>query len=188
MKTVVYVHGLNQTHRCFNYILQNLPEHKAVCIDYYSHQRLAESITEVRKQLPKGEFALVGHSLGGLISVLLANDFPITEMITISSPIAGSKVASLARWFPNAPAIVGDLVPSSHLIVQATTQKLSIPTISIFSSTGHLRAQVEPNDSIVTIASQKALPYGRKHEVKANHFEVLLHERTVELIQKHLFE
>jgi hypothetical protein len=109
-------------------------------------------------------------------------------MITISSPIAGSKVASLARWFPNTPAIVGDLVPSSHLIVQATTQKLSIPTISIFSSTGHLRAQGEPNDSIVTIASQKALPYGRKHEVKANHFEVLLHERTVELIQKHLFE
>ena len=187
MKTVVYVHGLNQTHRCFNYVLQNLPEHNAVQVDYHSHQRLAESIKEVKSQLPKGEFALVGHSLGGLICALIASEHPVSELITISAPIAGSKVASLARWFPNAPAIVGDLVPSSSFIIQATNQRLQIPTISLFSSTGHLRAQGEPNDSIVTVSSQKALPYGRKHEVKANHFEILLHERTVDLIQKHLF-
>jgi len=56
--------------------------------------------------------------------------------------------------------------------------------LSIITTGGALPWSTEPNDTIVTVASQNALKYGKKVEVKANHFEVLLHERTTEVIRK----
>jgi hypothetical protein len=38
------------------------------------------------------------------------------------------------------------------------------------------------------VSSQKALKFGRKQEVKANHFEILQHERTVKALHDFLFE
>ena len=188
MKTVAYIHGLNQTSRCFGYLMQNLPDQKRVVIDYDSHQPLEQSIAQVLKQLPKtGELSLVGHSLGGLISVLIAHERELNELIVVSAPIAGSRAARIAKWIPGAPDIMRDITPTSPRILQASSTKISVPTISICSITGHLAAEKEPNDGIVTIASQKALPFGKKHDVKANHFEVLMHDRTVDLIRKHLF-
>jgi len=188
MKTVAYIHGLNQTSRCFGYLMQNLPDQKRVVIDYDSHQPLEQSIAQVMKQLPKtGELSLVGHSLGGLISVLIAHERELNELIVVSAPIAGSRAARIAKWVPGAPHIMRDITPTAPRIVQASSTKITVPTISICSITGHLAAEKEPNDGIVTIASQKALPFGKKHDVKANHFEILMHDRTVELIRKHLF-
>jgi pimeloyl-ACP methyl ester carboxylesterase len=188
MKTVAYIHGLNQTSRCFGYIMQNLPDQKRIVIDYDSHQPLELSLQQVLRQLPKaGELSLVGHSLGGLIATLIAHERELQELILISAPIAGSRAARIAKWIPGSPAIMRDITPTSSRIVQACTTKISVPTLSICSVTGHLAAEKEPNDGIVTIASQKALPFGRKAEVKANHFEILMHDRTVDLIRKHLF-
>lgn len=187
-KTVAYIHGLNQTSRCFGYVLQNLPEHKHVCIDYDSHQPLEASIAQVLRQLPKtGELSLVGHSLGGLISALIACGRELTELVIISAPIAGSRAARIAKWIPGAPPIMRDITPSSPRIVEASNSKSTTRTLCLISTTGHLSSEKEPNDGIVTIASQKSLPYGKKIEVKANHFEILMHNRTVELIRKHLF-
>jgi alpha/beta superfamily hydrolase len=168
--------------------MQNLPDQKRIVIDYDSHQSLELSLAQVIRQLPKtGELSLVGHSLGGLIATLIAHERELNELVVISAPIAGSRAARIAKWIPGSPAIMRDITPTSPRIVQACTTKISVPTLSICSMTGHLAAEKEPNDGIVTIASQKALPFGRKAEVKANHFEILMHERTVELIRKHLF-
>lgn len=188
MKTVAYIHGLNQTSRCFGYVLQNLPEHDSIQINYDSHQPLSESIRHVISQLPLNvELSLVGHSLGGLISTLIAHDLKLSELVIISAPIGGSKAAKMARWFPGAPSIIRDITPTSPGIVKASTVRIGTPTLSICSTSGDLPGHREPNDGIVAIESQKALPFGKKAEVQANHFEVLMHDRTVELIRKHLF-
>ena len=81
-----------------------------------------------------------------------------------------------------------DLTPTAPKIELVSQLRLKVPTLSIYSTSGSLFISPEPNDSIVTVSSQKALPFGRKVEVKANHFEVLLHERTVKLLQDFLFE
>ena len=74
MKTIAYVHGLNSSHRSFAYLMQNLPEHNIIKVEYNSHQSLPESLLQVHKQLPKCPLTLVGHSLGGLISALLVSN------------------------------------------------------------------------------------------------------------------
>lgn len=189
MKTIAYVHGLNSSHRSFAYLTQNLPSHNIIKINYNSHQPLAESLLEVRKQLPKGPMTIVGHSLGGLIATILVSDEPdrFESLVTISSPLGGSKAANLMRWMPGHPPILNHITPSSIAIRKLASFLSEIPTLCVVSTGGHLSTTNEANDSVVTVISQKALLFGKKVEVKANHFEVLMHEKTIDIVAKHIF-
>lgn len=190
MKTVAYIHGLNSSFRSFAYLTQNLPDHNIVKVDYNSHQPLPESIAQVSRQLPKsGELILVGHSLGGLISTLLVSSDParFISLVTISSPLGGSKAARYMQYMPGHPPVLEHIVPTSVFIRQLAGFQTEIPTLSVISTGGHLPTTNEPNDSVVTVVSQKALLFGKKIEVNANHFEVLMHEKTLAAISKHVF-
>lgn len=187
---IVYIHGFNSSHRSFNYIQTQLPEHAVTAVNYKSHQPLRDSLDEVRKQLPKGDFSIVGHSLGGVIAVLMAAEHHdrVKHLVTVSSPLAGSRAAMGLRWLPGYPKVLHDITPTAPKIELISQLKLGTPTLCIFSSGGSLPTSPEPNDSVVTVSSQKALPFGRKVEVKANHFEVLMHERTIKLLNEFMFE
>lgn len=191
MKHIVFLHGLNSSHICFSYITQKLPEHKAHLIDYQSHQPLDASIAEVLAKLPKtGTISLVGHSLGGIIATVIAADFPerIDQLITISSPIHGSRAASTLRWIPGSLPVLNDIVPHGTIITRCCGLQLKVPTLSIISIGGHLPTSPEPNDSVVSLSSQRALKFGKKIEVNASHFEVLMHDKTVKAIKDFLFQ
>jgi len=186
---VVYIHGLNSSDRSFAYILRQLPEHDAVRVNYRSHQPLKDSIAEVTLQLPKrGPFAIVGHSLGGVIGSIIATEHPkVSKLITISSPLGGSKAANILQWLPNHPPLVRDITPRAPYVELLREFEFKIPTLSIISTGGSLPTTNEPNDSVVTVASQKSMFHAKKVEVKANHFEVLVHDDTVDLVKIHLF-
>lgn len=185
---IAYIHGFNSSHRSFNYVTSKLPTHDIVVINYDSHQPLDDSVAQVLKQLPKKPFVLVGHSLGGVISTLIAVRQPekVEKLVTISSPLAGSRAACTLKWIPGYPKIFSDITPSSKLILALEKVKLETPTLSIISTGGSLPTG-EANDSIVTVSSQRALKFGKKVEIKANHFEVLVHERTVKHIRDFIF-
>lgn len=187
-KTIVWIPGLNSSNRSFNYIIACLPAHNAIKVDYDSHQPLQKSITQVLKQIPSdGEISIVGHSLGGVIGTLLSADDRVQELVTISSPLGGSKAANFVRWLPGHPEVLHDITPRSPYIQHILMTPLSVPTLSIISTAGHLNTTSEPNDSVVTVASQIALPFGKKTRVQASHFEILLADETVKLIKKHIF-
>ena len=190
MKHVAYIHGLNSTQSSFSYIVKQLPEHHFHLINYQSHQPLAESIIQVLKQLPREvPLSLVGHSLGGVIATLIAADNleKIERLVTISSPLNGSRAAATLRWIPGSLPVLNDIVPRSALLTRLGGLELKVPTISIISTGGHLPTSPEPNDSVVSVSSQKALRFGKKIEVKANHFEVLLSDVTVNHIREFLW-
>jgi pimeloyl-ACP methyl ester carboxylesterase len=162
-----------------------------VLINYDSHQPLKQSIGQVIKQLPTtdDEIIIIGHSLGGVIATLITDIHPrVSNLVTISSPLAGSKAANIVRWLPGHPSVMSDITPSSEFIQFIRDYKpTDIPALSIISTGGHLKTTPEPNDSVVTLSSQRALRFGKKAEVKASHFEVLMHEKTVDLIRNHVF-
>jgi len=190
MKTIVWVHGLNSSHRSFSYLVNQVDDHNTVLVNYDSHQPLKKSIGQVIKQLPSidDEIVIIGHSLGGVIATLVSDIDPrISSLVTISSPLAGSKAANIVRWLPGHPSVMSDITPSSEFIRFIGEYKGDFPALSIISTGGHLKTTPEPNDSVVTLASQRALRFGKKAEVKASHFEVLMHEKTVDLINSHVF-
>lgn len=184
---IYYIHGLNSSRRSFNYLSEELEHNGDVLIDYDSRQRLEDSVTQVLKFIPKNEpVVLVGHSLGGVIAMLIAirGLVNVERVVTISSPLAGSKAAVYAQWVVSGIPVIGDLTPNATCIREIAASKPTFPVLSIFSTGGSLPTSNEPNDSVVSVASQKALPSAKKVEVKANHFEVLMHEKTVEQVRK----
>lgn len=192
-KNLVVIHGLNSTSHSFNYILEKFEPDwpgKVTLVNYDSHRPLREILEQVKRQLPKSDdLVLVGHSLGGVVAVLLAHDMAdfISHVITISSPIGGSKAAIALQWLPNSPPILHDITPGSPYIKLAQT-KPSCPVRSIITTGGHLPTSGEPNDSVVTVASQKASPATKKAEVRASHFEGLMHPVTMKWLKDFLYE
>ena len=156
-------------------------------INYTSHQPLEKSVAQVSRLLPKNEpLILVGHSLGGIIATTIAlnETHDVRKLVTLSTPFGGSKFAYWARWLISGLPVLEDLTPQSPTIVRFAENKVPCPMLSVITTGGALPWSTEPNDTIVTVASQNALKYGKKVEVKANHFEVLLHERATEVVKK----
>jgi pimeloyl-ACP methyl ester carboxylesterase len=183
--SVHFIHGLNSSHHSFAYLAKELG--LKAKIDYESHQALTDSVLQVAKQLPKNEpIILVGHSLGGVIAMLIAHakTHDIQKVVTISSPLAGSKAAAFARWIVSGLKVLGDITPSSVAMKLIEAEKAPCPVLSIISTGGGLSTAGEPNDSVVTVASQRALPYAKKVEVKANHFEILMHDKVIDAVRK----
>lgn len=187
---ICYIHGLNSSRRSFAYVASQLTEdgpNGDVLIDYNSRQPLEDSVRQVLRFVPKDEpVILVGHSLGGVIAALIAQRAKanITKLVTISAPLGGSKFAAFARWVASGIPLLGDITTTSPAIVELKTGKIVIPTLSIISTGGSLPTSSEPNDSVVSVSSQRALASAKKVEINANHFEILLHERTIEQLRK----
>lgn len=191
MKKIAFIHGLNSSHRSFGYLDKSLHEHESILIDYTSQSNLQHSIDQVLKKLPKHErITLIGHSLGGLIATVIAAEEQerVEALVTISTPHAGSRAARVLRWLPGSFNVLADITPDSDIVKRCQALKLTIPTLNIVSTGGHLPTSPELNDGIIAISSQKALKFGKKVEVKANHFEILLDDRTVKHINNFIFE
>lgn len=182
-----FIHGLNSSGRSFNYVTSQLGQENDIIVNYQSRQPLEDSVQQVLKALPKKEpVILVGHSLGGVIAVLIAGRklANVEKVVTISSPIGGSKFAAWARWVVSGIPLLGDITPHSKHILEIQKMKLEMPALSIITTAGSLPTSTEPNDSVVSVASQKTLTGAKKVEISANHFEILLHEKLIEHLRK----
>lgn len=185
---LVVLHGLNSTCNSFNYILSELehPSDRILKINYASHQSLIKSVFAITAQLSYTEdIILIGHSLGGVLAMILAHagSHRVKKVITISSPLGGSKAAIFAQWIMKDVDVLRDITPYSPLIKLIEHTQAPCPVLSIISTSGGLHGAKEPNDSIVTVASQKALLYAKHVQIEANHFEILLMNETVQAVR-----
>lgn len=184
--TIFYVHGFNSSHRSFAYLESLIDSEPVKKIDYDSRKSLEDIVAQVLKQLPKDKpITLVGHSLGGLVALLLTGrkSVQVERVITISSPLGGSKAAVFAQWVVSGLPILSDITPSSSAVRELAALKNVPPVLSLISVGGSLPTSGEPNDSVVSVASQKAFLPAKKVEINANHFEILMHEKTISTIQ-----
>lgn len=117
------------------------------------------------------------------MNIAIQGAHDINRVITISSPLGGSKSAAFLQFFARQMDVVADITPHSTFI-KSLQGKAPCPVLSIISTAGHLPVSQEPNDGVVAIESQNALSSAKKIAISANHFEVLAHEKTVEAVSK----
>ena len=187
--SIVYLHGLNCSPTIFSHLHSQLPEHNPIFIEYDSFQAIEDSYEFVLSKIEQKKVSVIGHSLGGLIGLLLAsrsNNITVERLATISSPFGGSKAAIGARILFPRFKVFKDIDTTSEIINEVSNAKIS-HHLSIISTGGSLPIMFDDNDSVVSVSSQKAAQTQLKIEVESNHFEAVQCETTIKEIEKYLF-
>lgn len=180
---VWYIHGAFASPASFTWLKEQLPQHDVVNVEYScggSLSRVLEQVEE-RANSAKGPFDIIGHSLGGVLGVVLANRCPnVRKVVTIASPFGGSRIAAFLQ-FITPGNFMQDVQPLSPIMLEAR-QTPRVPVLSVVTTGGRSPALPEANDGVVTLTSQTALLGPTYVERPVNHFEVLMDSELPKLI------
>ena len=182
---IVYIHGANATSESFNYIRNKLGS--GIDVNYDSRNGFENNLKDMQAALDgQTDLVFVAHSLGGIYSLHLANSMPnaVKGAITLSTPYGGAAVADYAKFFLPFSRLMRDIGPSSWAMKQADKIKIQHPWTNVVTVKGQSPFMHEPNDGVVTIASQRHHADMELIEVDFNHYEVVLSDVVVGLIQE----
>ena len=182
---LVYIHGANATSDSFNYIRSKLGA--GIDLNYDSRNGFENNLADMLNQLENTkDLAFIAHSLGGIYALHIASAVPhaVKGAVTLSTPYGGAEVADYAQYFLPFSRLMRDIGPSSWVMKQASKIKIQHPWTNIVTVKGQSPFMHEPNDGVVTIASQKHHDDMELVEVDYNHYEVVLSDVVVKLIKE----
>lgn len=182
---LVYIHGANATSESFNYIKSKLGT--GLDLNYDSRNGFESNLKDMQATLQdQKDIVFIAHSLGGIYSLHLANSMPLSVKgaVTLSTPYGGAEVADYAQYFLPFSRLMRDIGPSSWVMKQASCIKIQHPWCNIVTVKGQSPFMHEPNDGVVTIASQKHHGDMELIEVDCNHYEVVLSDSVVKLVKE----
>jgi len=185
--TLVYIHGASATSESFNYIRSKLGN--GIDVNYDSRNGFENNLKDILTQLDDVEnMAFVAHSLGGIYALHIANAIPdqVVGAVTLSTPYGGAEVADYAKYFLPFSRLMRDIGPSSWAFKQADKIKIQHPWTNIVTVKGQSPFMLAHNDGVVTVASQKHHEDMELVEVDYNHYEVVLSDEVVKLIQERI--
>ncbi len=183
--TLVYIHGASATGESFNYIRKHIGG-KDIVVNYDSRNGFENNLKIMQEQLaPMNDIIFIGHSLGGIYSLHLANLLPKQTLgaVTLSTPYGGAEVADYVQYFLPFSRLMRDIGPSSWVMKQANKIKIQHPWTNVVTVRGQSPFMIEPNDGVVTITSQKHHSDMELIEIEYNHYEVVLNEKVINIIK-----
>jgi pimeloyl-ACP methyl ester carboxylesterase len=182
---LVYIHGANATSESFNYIRSKIGD--GIDVNYDSRNGFENNLKDMSTQLKNiKDIFFVAHSLGGIYALHLANAIPkqVLGAVTISTPYGGAEVADYAQYFLPFSRLMRDIGPSSWAMRQADRIKIQHPWTNIVTLKGQSPFIIAPNDGVVTIDSMRHHADMELVEVYYNHYEVVLSDKTIRVIQE----
>ena len=185
--TLVYIHGASATSESFNYIRSKLGD--GISINYDSRNGFENNLKDILEQLKDvKDIGFVAHSLGGIYSLHIANAIPdqVKGAVTLSTPYGGAEVAEFAQYFLPFSRLMRDIGPRSWAMKQASQIKIQHPWTNVVTVKGQSPFMAEKNDGVVTIASMKHHKDMELVEVDFNHYEVVLSDVVVDIIQERI--
>lgn len=196
MKNILYVHGASSSPISFNYLKQNLPEHKGFDFAYDSNEDIEDIVSKLVEDLidlPK-DLCFVAHSLGGIIATTASyyyereGDLSEFKLATISSPFSGSKAAVYLKFLFPGYGLFGNVSVTNSVILEVQEKGAKWPTMNIISTGGDSPLLSEANDGVISVASQLSLKNCEQRIHKINHFETLLSPEIVKDIKEFIWE
>ncbi len=183
---LVYIHGASASSESFNYIREHIGGNDLV-INYDSRNGFEKNLADMRYQLDKhSKMFFICHSLGGIYALHLANEIPdqVVGAVTLSTPYGGAEVADIAKYFMPFSRLLKDIGPNSWVMRQSDKIQIHHPWCNVVTTKGTSPWIMEPNDGVVTIASQRH--HGQDMELvdlAQNHYEVVLNKHVIQIIK-----
>lgn len=186
---LVYIHGANASSESFTFIRDKITGFEEIVIDYSTATSFSLNLRMMKQELKKekGPFFFIGHSLGGIYSLHLADEFKdqVKGAVTISTPYKGSAIADIIKHFLPHVQLLKDIGPTAQPIAQSLKIKVKWDWTNVVTTKGHCLWLRQPNDGVVTIESMKR-PDIKLVEVPLNHYEVVVSRKTVNIIVENL--
>jgi pimeloyl-ACP methyl ester carboxylesterase len=186
LENILYIHGAGASKRSFNWLVDNLIDHKPYFFSYELSSDISESIELLEKQIKEigKPLTIIGHSLGGLLAAGVCDNPLVKQIITISAPLGGILAVGLFGLM-NSQAMFRDLLPYSSILyeIKCKNQKSNKMHYAIVSTHG-LPIVKEPNDGVVMVSSQMAWTTPKYQKYNLNHFEILMDNEVLEDIKK----
>ena len=186
--TTILIHGANASSQSWNYI-RTFIKGKCVAVDYSSSNGFDANLVEL-KQLAdniKGPIVILGHSLGGIYAMHLADYLGdrCIAAITMSTPFGGSGLADWAKLMYPWHKLFKDVGYRSKPIVESKKIAATIKTrwLQIVTTKGNVPWIPADNDGVVTVKSQRCIDTMPQVDLFSNHYEVLIHPTTIEIIR-----
>jgi pimeloyl-ACP methyl ester carboxylesterase len=172
-------------------------------IQYDLNKETSSSIVEsMKEQIQKWvvdgsirKIVMIGHSFGGVLSVQtireLEDFFKANKvkprLVTLSSPFAGSEIAAVLRMFKPNSLFFKNIGDHTDFIKNFKKHPLPCHAHIFVTTSGGADWMPQANDGVVTIESQSFFnddSHASVHEVKSNHFEILLTDAVVNQLYK----
>lgn len=188
---IVYIHGNRATAGSFNFIRSRIGTHPETMIEYDSSAGFYRNHDNMLDQLDGMEdIFFIAHSLGGVHALHLAHHLGnrVAGGVTISTPYGGSAAASVVACFMPFSQLMKDICPNGRPIVEAGRMETPRFWTNIVTIAGASPFILEPNDGVITLESMRHRKDIRLVNVESNHFEVVLNEQTVDVIERALHE
>ena len=182
---LVYIHGANATGDSFNYIRSKLGS--GIDLNYDSRNGFENNLADMLTTLINvKDIAFISHSLGGIYALHISHAISnqVLGAVTLSTPYGGAEVADYAQYFLPFSRLMRDIGPSSWAMKQAKKIKIQHPWTNIVTVKGQSPFILAANDGVVTIASQKHHEDMELVLVDYNHYEVVLADPVIDIIQE----
>jgi pimeloyl-ACP methyl ester carboxylesterase len=181
---VIWLHGANQSAQSFAYLREILPPWPSTLINYNSQngfwKNLSQMLDAMDLTLPS---IVVGHSMGGLYAVHLAQKANVVAAVSIASPFGGSVAAQWARVLYPRYQLFRDVAVNSDVIRQTAAMPLKIPWLQLVSTAGNVPYLESANDGVVTVHSMQARLDVQCVSLPYTHYDIICNQQTAIIIE-----
>jgi pimeloyl-ACP methyl ester carboxylesterase len=149
----------------------------------YDHrtESLREIIQRARDSL-SAPVVLLGHSLGGMVSLALEDHPMVQGIVTLASPLTGLDL-NLVQVYLSRSSLIGEITNRSHLVRDLQRHVYSKPVLHLVANQGFNPFIYEQNDGVLPYKVQTGWGCGTFHEIAANHYEILQSADTIAQIR-----
>lgn len=185
---IVYIHGANASSTSFNYIRSHIKCDDYI-VEYNSQNGFFKNLNEMVDKLSNmTNMFIVGHSLGGIYALHIANILQdrVIGAATLSTPYGGCEVADFVKYLVPASRLLRDIGPRSEPIISVNKLQVMHPWVNLVSTIGSSSWIPMPNDGVVSIASMRHRKDMGIIDIPTNHYEIVLLPETVNIIQTRL--
>jgi pimeloyl-ACP methyl ester carboxylesterase len=176
------IHGAFSSPRIFNFLRFRFGNgYQWDFLDYSSRTGGIYGLVDIART-NRDPCHLIGHSMGGLVALSVANEPWVRSITTVSCPVGGLDI-NILQACSSRSDFMNELSSHGEFMRRLSKTKIQRPVQHIVSTKGFHPWIYEPNDGVITIRSQTAASWGQTHEIPANHAEIMISDETVSMIR-----